>query len=208
MYRNVEMDPLFLVKSNGKKTLHRCISGDALWKLLLSSSARCNENDGEYAMDDALWNGYSLVEQAHAYFKKKQYQDAIPLYKEGIAMALEPAHALVDSCNVQKDTLPRQFVWLVQAYCQQAQAKLQVNDKEGALVSARAACDLSKNTNAQSLDILATACQAVHDASGELQALKAYLDLPQNDNMPRDEANRRRSLGFRLQTLEREAACS
>eukprot|EP00544_Gedaniella_sp_CCMP2646_P010777 CAMPEP_0202503006 /NCGR_PEP_ID=MMETSP1361-20130828/40638_1 /ASSEMBLY_ACC=CAM_ASM_000849 /TAXON_ID=210615 /ORGANISM="Staurosira complex sp., Strain CCMP2646" /LENGTH=126 /DNA_ID=CAMNT_0049136141 /DNA_START=436 /DNA_END=816 /DNA_ORIENTATION=- len=125
-------------------------------------------------------------------------------------MALEPAQALVKSSNnKQNGMLPRQFAWLVRAYCEESEAKLQVNDdKEGALESARAACHLSKNTNAQSLTVLlATACQSINDANGESQALKAYFDLKEDDpNMPRNEANRRRSLGFRLQKLEREAS--
>ena len=187
--------------------------GDSLLNLLEATSSSSSSRSSN-AIDDSalllLWNGYNLVEQAQECFRNKQYEQAISLYKEGIEMALEPAQALVESPNNnehQNGGMPRQFAWLVRAYCEESEAKLQVNDKEGALESARAACHLSKNTNAQSLTVLATACQAINDAHGELQALKAYFDLKEDDpNMPRNEANRRRSLGFRLQKLEREAS--
>mmetsp|Transcript_11977 Transcript_11977/g.21789 ORF Transcript_11977/g.21789 Transcript_11977/m.21789 type:complete len:198 (+) Transcript_11977:245-838(+) len=194
----------------GNKILHRRIVGDSLLNLLEATSSSSSSSTDIDAALLLLWNGYNLVEQAPECFRNKQYEQAISLYKEGIEMALEPAQALVKSSNnKQNGMLPRQFAWLVRAYCEESEAKLQVNDdKEGALESARAACHLSKNTNAQSLTVLlATACQSINDANGESQALKAYFDLKEDDpNMPRNEANRRRSLGFRLQKLEREAS--
>jgi hypothetical protein len=207
--------PIVSCQMRGKKILHRRIVGDSLLNLLQAATSSSSSSSRiSNAIDDSalllLWNGYNLVEQAQECFRNKQYEQAISLYTEGIQMALEPAQALVESPNNnehQNGGMPRQFAWLVQAYCEESEAKLQVNDKEGALESARAACHLSKNTNAQSLTVLATACQAINDAHGELQALKAYFDLKEDDrNMPRNEANRRRSLGFRLQKLEREAS--
>jgi thiamine monophosphate synthase len=139
----------------GNKILHRRIVGDSLLNLLeATSSSSSSSNDIDAALL-LLWNGYNLVEQAQKCFRNKQYEQAISLYKKGIEMALEPAQALVKSSNnEQNGMLPRQFAWLVRAYCEESEAKLQVNDdKEGALESARAACHLSKNTNAQSLTV-------------------------------------------------------
>ena len=206
--------PIVSCQMHGNKILHRRIVGDSLLNLLLKASATSSSSSGN-DIDSAslllLWNGYNLVEQAQECFRNKQYEQAISLYKEGIEMALEPAQALVVESppnNNEQNGTPRQFAWLVRAYCEESEAKLQVDDKEGAFESARAACHLSKNTNAQSLTVLATACQAINDANGEFQALQAYFDLKEEDdpNMARNEANRRRSLGFRLQKLGREAS--
>lgn len=181
------------VSGEKKKIIHRRISGDALLALLT-----------DYAVDPALLEGYDLVSQAQDYFRKKKYQEAILLYEKGIRIALEPARDLLETD--EHDEMPKQFDWLVRAYREEAEAKLQVNDAQGSLVSARAACDLSNNGDAPSLDMLATICQALSDANEELNALQAYFALPEDPNMPREVANRRRTLGFRLAKLEREVA--
>lgn len=178
------------------KIIHRRISGDALLDLL-----------SEYAIDANLLEGYDLVSQAQDLFQKKLYEESIPLYEKGIGMALEPATVLLESDDrEEQDEMPQRLEWLVQAYREEAEARLQVNDKEGALDSARSACDLSNNADAQSLDVLATVCQALNDAAGELDALKAYFALPEDPNVSREVANRKRTLGFRLAKLEREAS--
>lgn len=178
-----------------KKVIHRRITGDALLELLTS--------DAEHAIDSSLLKGYDLVAQAQDLFENKKYEQAIPLYEDGIEMALKPAKALVDDAD---EAVPKRLEWLIRAYRDQAQACLEVGEKERALHSAKAACDLSNNAHAPSLDVLATVCQACNDAVGELEALQAMFSLPEDPNMTREVANRRRTLGFRLAKLEREAS--
>jgi len=188
--------PVVIQPCDKKKVVHRRISGDALLDLL-----------SEYAIDPNLLEGYDLVSQAHDLFMKKVYQDAIPLYEKGIAMALEPSKALLPlDEQVEDKGFPQRLEWLVRAYREDAEARLQVGDKDGASVSARAACDLSNNADSPSLDVLATVYQACNDNRGELKALQAMFALPEDPNMPRAVANRRRTLGFRLAKLEREAS--
>lgn len=191
--------PIVTQPSNKQKVIHRRISGDALLDLL-----------NDYAIDPALLEGYDLVAQAQDLFVKKEYQQAIPLYEKGIAMALEPTMALVQLDeqveNQEEVAMPQRLDWLVRAYREEAEARLQVGDKEAALVAANAACDLSNNVDAPSLDVLASVCQACNDATGELKALQAMFALPEDSKMTREVANRRRTLGFRLAKLEREAS--
>lgn len=181
--------------SEAKRMIHRRISGEALLDLL-----------SEYTIPPQLLDGYDLVAQAQDLFVKKDYDAAIPLYEEGIGLALEPAKELLLLDETDDAEVPQRLQWLVRASREEAQARLEVGDKEGALVSARRACDLSNNADVPSLDTLATVCQALKDNAGELKALQAMFALPQDPNMPREEANRRRTLGFRLAKLEREAS--
>jgi tetratricopeptide (TPR) repeat protein len=178
---------------NDKKVIHRRGAGSALLHLL-----------GEYPVSSALVEGYELVSQAKQHFSKKEYQEAIPLYEKGIQMALGPAKEQFKDSYESQDGMQ----WLTRAYAQEAEARLVVADLKGALASAQAACDLSNNSDSHSLEVLAKTCQSCEDARRELKALQSLFALPIDSNMSREVANRRRTFGFRLQTLERERAAS
>lgn len=176
-----------------KKVIHKRVAGKALLDLLLS----------HYPIHPSLLEGYELVAQAKQYFLKKDYQRAIPLYERGIQMALVPTKE-----QFQDDETQDGMRWLVRAYAQEAEAHLAIADFQGALASAQAACNLSNHMDSHSLEVLANICQVRKDARGELGALQRLFALPQDPNMPREVANQRRTLGFRLQKLERELAAT
>ena len=174
---------------DNKKVIHKRVSGKALLDLLLS----------QYPIHPSLLDGYELVAQAKQYFLKKDYLKAILLYEQGIQLALVPSKE-----RFQDDKTRDGMRWLVRAYAQEAEARLSVAHFKGALASAQAACDLSNHVDSYSLEVLANICQVCKDARGELEALQSLFALPQDPNIPRDVTNRRRTLGFRLQKLERE----
>ena len=60
-----------------KKVIHRRVAGSALVDLL-----------SEYPIHSAIVEGYELVSQAKQHFIKKEYQEAIPLYEQGIQKAI------------------------------------------------------------------------------------------------------------------------
>ena len=185
--------PIVSQLSEKKKVTHRRVSGDALLDLL-----------SDYAIDPKLLEGYELVSQAQEWFLKKEYSQAMSLYEKGIRMALEPAKALLHLDPQEGDGMPKRVEWLVRAYRQEAESRLQLGDHDGALVAAKAACNLSNNADAASLEVLASVCQAGKNVRGELEALQALFALPEDAKMSREVANRRRTLGFRLAKLERE----
>jgi hypothetical protein len=104
--------------------IHRRVAGSALVDLL-----------SEYPIHPALVEGYELVSQAKQHFIKKEYQEAIPLYEQGIQKALGPAKEQFKDASESQDGMP----WLTRAYAQYSEARLAVTDLKGTLASAQAA---------------------------------------------------------------------
>jgi tetratricopeptide (TPR) repeat protein len=219
--------PVLVVQSNGdhqninEKVMkkHRKVSGAKILDLLQGN----NENDSDYSAGppEALIEGYELVLQADELFtKSKDYAQAVQLYEKALAIAFRPAMNLqtardqmhkgedLSSNSITKQ--PTGLQWLVRARCNEATCKLQLGDVGGALFAAQGACNLSRNTSAESLQVLAQVYQQKGDAAAELQALQTMFALPVVDEnkFSFTQQNQRREFGFRLAKLEREAISS
>mmetsp|Transcript_2892 Transcript_2892/g.4671 ORF Transcript_2892/g.4671 Transcript_2892/m.4671 type:complete len:243 (+) Transcript_2892:41-769(+) len=166
-----------------KKIVHKRIAGSSLVQLL---------EDLEANVPTELVQGYELMENANEAAAAKSFEKAIPLFEEGIRMALEPAKAHGGS-----------LTWLGRALRSLATCQLATFQKEAALQAIQQATDLDPS-DAESWDVQAQVCEALKDSQGECNALQAYFALPTADELERTVANRRRTLGFRLQKLERE----
>lgn len=181
--------PVVIVPSedddDSKRVIHRRVSGDVMLKLL---------EDLEANVPAELVQGYDLVSEAHELEAKKKYDAAVPLYQEGVRVALDTAKSIEGGS----------LVWLSKALRSLATSQLALFEKEAALESIEEALKLDGD-DFLSLECKAQVCQALKDTKGELEALQAYFALPEPENPPRDVANRRRTWGFRLQKLEREA---
>lgn len=169
-----------------KKYLHKRIAGKSLLQLL---------DDLETDVPTELVQGYELIENANEAADANKFNKAIPLFEEGITMAINTAKAHGGS-----------LVWLGRALRSLAICQLKVYEKEAALQAIEQATELDPS-DAESWDVQAQIFEALNNAQGEFDALQAYFALPTNEaDLPRPVANRRRTLGFRLQRLERELA--
>jgi tetratricopeptide (TPR) repeat protein len=175
--------PIVIQNPETKKILHKRISGDALLTLLEELEAN---------VPDTMVQGYNIIAQADEAVKKKSNEKAVQLYEEGISMALEAAKSYGGSLS-----------WLAKALRSLATCQLAIFEKEAALEAIELALALD-DKDSESLEVKVQVCQATKDTKNEYAALQAYFALPVPDAFPRDVANRRRTLGFRLQTLERE----
>jgi tetratricopeptide (TPR) repeat protein len=198
---------------------HRKVSGAKILELLESN----DENDsGSTGPPEALVEGYELVLQADDLFtKSKDYAQAVQLYEKALAIAFRPAmdlqtardqmqkgEDLGSSSSTTKQ--PTGLRWLIRARCNEATCKLQLNDVGGALFAAQGACNLSRNTSAESLIVLSQVYQQKRDAAAELQALQTMFALPvdEESKLSFAQQSQRRDLGFRLAKLEREGSSS
>jgi hypothetical protein len=89
----------------------------------------------------------------------------------------------------------------------EAIARLEGNDFEGARLAADEACALANNgQDVESLDVLVQVHQARGDSKAELNALTKLVALLDEKEplLSRQEQNKRRQLGFRRTKLERE----
>lgn len=193
---------------------HRKVSGAKILEMLQGN----DENDaGSSGPPEALIEGYELVLQADDLFaKSKDYAQAVQLYEKALAIAFRPAMDLQtarDQMQRGEDLSimtkqPTGLRWLIRARCNEATCKLRLNDVGGALFAAQGACNLSRNTSAESLIVLSQVYQQKRDPAAELQALQTMFALPIVDESKLSFAqqNQRRELGFRLAKLEREAS--
>jgi tetratricopeptide (TPR) repeat protein len=167
-----------------KKTLYKRIAGSSLLQLL---------EDLEADVPTDLVQGYELIENAYDATKTKDYEKAIAMLEEGINLALGPAKAHGGS-----------MIWLGRALRSLATRQLATFENEAALAAIDQATEFDP-TDTESWDVKAQVCEALKDAPGECAALQAYFAIPTvSEELPRAVANRRRTLGFRLQKLERE----
>jgi tetratricopeptide (TPR) repeat protein len=200
---------------------HRKVSGAKILDLLESND---EDGSGSKGPPEALIEGYDLVLQADDLFtKSKDYAQAVQLYEKALAIAFRPAMDLQtardqmqkgEDLSSSATKQPTGLQWLIRARCNEATCKLQLDDVGGALFAAQGACNLSRNTSAESLIVLSQVYQQKRDAAAELQALQTLFALPVDEETKLSFAesfaqqNQRRELGFRLAKLEREASSS
>eukprot|EP00566_Odontella_aurita_P016467 CAMPEP_0113525522 /NCGR_PEP_ID=MMETSP0015_2-20120614/211_1 /TAXON_ID=2838 /ORGANISM="Odontella" /LENGTH=254 /DNA_ID=CAMNT_0000423703 /DNA_START=278 /DNA_END=1042 /DNA_ORIENTATION=- /assembly_acc=CAM_ASM_000160 len=182
-----------------QRIVHKRVKGDALLELLVGE-------DGEGIVPDGLARGYDLVQEAQAALSVRKFNDAVVLFEKGIGMAVELAK---DQSSVASDGSSKLYVgleWLVRSYCGEARARLGSFDKDGALRATNAAVELSCRSDPLCFELLAEVYAAKKDTNNELEALRSMFALPEDPDTPRDILNRRRTWGFRLARLEREAS--
>jgi tetratricopeptide (TPR) repeat protein len=168
-----------------------------------------------------LVRGYELVQHADLLFDRKDYEQAIVLYEQAIGIAFRSAMDLQtardhfaqssnsngksanDGKMQRKSKYPVGLEWLIRARRNEAVAKLERGDVDGAVLAAQASCNLSRNSSAESFRVLALVYQRKEDMVGELQSLQTMLGLPIDESkLSFQEKNARRLCGFRLQKLE------
>lgn len=195
-----------VVMNPGVKTTtkHRRVKDKKILDLLLSEE--------DIVIPDELIKGYDASMEAADAFQKQDFEKAVTLYEAAIesgfqaAMDLETAREKAGEKNLADSGIPVGLLWLVEARRNEALARMEVGDSDGAVLAAQAACNIARNRCSESLEVLAEVYQKKGDDNGELQALTNLFDLPVEKDLPMQVANKRRELGFRKAKLEREAA--
>ena len=193
-------------------------SCEKLLTSIIEDQKECDEN-----IPDILIKAYDFVCQADQAMKMKDYKKASQLYKEGIEMIqslakTHPRYALLDyeansqdsifkpSANHLTETTPAHLEWLVEAHRNRAVVNFEIKNLDEAYHAASESCRLSQKSDFLSLDTLSIICQARKDDIGELEALQDYFSLfhttIDEKTLSREDANRKRTLGFRLAKLE------
>lgn len=152
----------------------------------------------------AVLEGFNLVLEGDKDLENNEYSKAIAKYSRAMDIGLEAALAIEKKRQSSEEVsnAPSGLRWVIMARCNEARAKLGLADSQGAIAAAESAHDLSRKTCARSLELVQEACQMKGDDAGEINALKALFDLPEPSKLSVREANKRRSLGFRLARLE------
>ena len=151
-----------------------------------------------------------MMHEANEFFEKADFETASALYEAAIdsgfrdAMDLQAAREKSGCDNVAQSGIPVGLLWLVEARRNEAAAKLELGDLDGAVLAAQASCNIARNRCPDSLEILGQIYAKEGNAKGELQALTNLFDLPVEKDLPMQVANKRRELGFRKAKLERE----
>jgi hypothetical protein len=182
--------------------MYRKVSGKILLSLL-------HGDEGINLEQEAVLKGFNLVVEADAAMKRNDFEKAIALYENGLCVGMQAALDLEARRNTpdipEEPSLTPGLLWLVKARTNEAAAKLNLGDPDGAILSARSACDLSRDAFPEAFELLHEAYQAKGDTKGEMEALRYLFALPaQAEKLSTMQANKRRGLGFRLAKLERE----
>lgn len=206
--------PVAREPSSGKK--HRKLNSNKKILDLLSLDSK-NLNPHQ----EAVLEGIDLCLRGDQELQRKKYKQALQHYQTGLGRGMNAAIALGssggdgDDDDKLNDTQFRASLqWVVKALCSEATAKLQTRDADGAVFSAGTAYQLSLNRSSESLEVLQEAYQAIGDETKEREALEALFALysaqeAEEASKPRArkkrknpmEANKRRTLGFRLSKL-------
>lgn len=201
---------------------HRRVKGEKLANLL---APRKDDEDHDGSDDSVtrafaetpenIIKGYEIVMEADECFKKNNFKEAARLYEEAISVSFVATMELQrlreqlqpkGSYSTQTQA-PIGLEWLIRARRNEAQSLLEIGEIEDAMLAAQSACNLSKNTSADSFQVLAEIYRSKDDLAGELQALRTMLALPvDEESLSVQVKNKRRSLGFRLTSLERQLA--
>ncbi len=160
---------------------------------------------------EAVLEGIDLCLQGHQELKRKNYKGAAQHYAKAIETGMAAAIAL----GSNDDNSIVALEWVIQALCNEGICKLKTADVDGAIVSAGTAYQLSLKTSSDSLEVLQEAYGAKKEARKELEALQALFILYEQQEEAQKglkparrkritpmEANKRRTLGFRLSQLE------
>jgi hypothetical protein len=180
---------------------HRKVSETKLLSLLYG-------DEGINLQQEAVLEGFNLVVEADAAMKSNDCEKAVALYEKGLCVGMQAALDLEARRNTLETPEERSstsgLLWLVKARQNEAAAKLKLGDQDGAILSARSACDLSLNAFPEAFELLHEAYHAKGDTKGEMEALWYLFALPEPEKLSTMQANKRRGLGFRLAKLERE----
>ena len=192
--------------TGGGRVVHKRVGGaEAMMRLLVGA--------GDEAPSPDLVLGYDAVVGAEIAASEGRHSEAAGMYGSGIALAIAAIEGLgdggaegaVEAANCRLRLAPS---WLIRAQIGEARAMLAVKDAEGAVRAALSSIKFSCESDPLCYEVMAEASAAAKDAAGELEALRSMFALPEEPDMPRDVANRRRTWGFRLARLERETAKS
>ena len=170
-----------------------------------------------------ILQGYNLGIAGDEAFEKKDYQEAIRFYESAVDLAfraatdlqndrdhykqkfsvIAPSSSRSRESNKSHRRTPTGLEWLVRLRRQEALAKIELGDLDGAMLSIQASCNMSRNTSARSIVVLAKIYQGKNDAAGELTALKNLFELPVDDSkLSFAEKNDRRLAEIRMQKLQ------
>ena len=196
--------PVAIDPSTGKK--HRRITtDDKILGLLFGGGGGGDESDPRRS---AILEGVNACLEGDEDLRRNNHRGAIRHYARGLAAGMNPAIELASGGASSLE-------WVVHALCGEAEAKLGTSDTEGAVLSAGTAYQLSGKTSMKSLEVLREAYETKgDDPRKELEVLEALTGLYEDEEerqakLPRPkrkrlspmEANKRRTLGFRLDTL-------
>jgi len=208
--------------NSGKSKSHRKLNTNQklLDLLLLGEEANLDPNQR------AILEGIDLCLEGDKALSKKNYPQALEKYAGGIERGMDAAIELLvgdDDDDNNNNNNNASLQWLLQALCNEASTKLQTKDVDGAIGSAEKALELSQSSYAAALEVL----QIAHQTRGnndhkELEVLEALFVLYEAEaeqqatatttgsrakrkKISPMEANRRRTLGFRLSRLQAAA---
>jgi tetratricopeptide (TPR) repeat protein len=209
------------------------VKDDVLTNLLNELLINCKETEDVFPsrMYNRLIDGYNSHILGNAAYQSKDYKSAIDFYEEAIQNGRKPALALQEARDTytttqtdeEEEGYPPSLEWLITTFQNSCQARLSLNDIDGARRDAFASIVFSRNKNAISHECLANVCHASGDGMGEYQAVKAAIKeydrllvkkpcmdgrdavgRAEDARVRRNAEERRRELGFRLDRLERE----
>lgn len=182
----------------GSKQIRK-VSGSKIIDLLFG-------DDGMDSEQQAVFDAFNIVLEADSALQQKEYKKATELYRVALDLGSGPTVALEGRRSPDTSETARPGLqWVINARQQEATAKLNIGDFDGAVSSAESACELSQNSSLDALDALQAAYEAKGEKEGELRSLQSYFALPEPEKLTTMQSNKRRQLGFRLAKLEREA---
>ena len=189
--------PVVMEESNKK---HRRVSEKKIIEIL-------TEDSNLDSNQEKILEGFNLAMEGDGALEKNDFTTAAERYAKAMEIGFDAAVSIVESqestsSESPEDNAPQSLKWVISARRNEAKAMLGLKDAAGAISSAELAFELSCNTCTKSLEILQEACQMKGDEIGELNALIALFDLPEPQKQAPMEANKRRSLGFRLAKLK------
>ena len=202
----------------GKSKSYRKLNTNQKLLDLLSLGEESNLNPNQRV----VLEGIDLCLEGEKELSKKNYPQALEKYAGGIERGMDAAIELLvgDGNDNNNSSDSASLQWLLQALCNEASAKLQTKDIDGAIGSAEKALKLSQSSYAAALEILQSAYQTKgNDDRKELEVLEALFVLYEAEAEQQTtatntgsrakrkrispmEANRRRTLGFRLSRLQ------
>ncbi|KAL3910250.1 MAG: hypothetical protein SGILL_007767 [Bacillariaceae sp.] len=206
---------------NGNQKIRKVSSNDKILKLLLQSDGNADGVDSSpSSRSQKILESFDLLDEARAAAKARDFAKATDLFQQGLDVGSE---------QVAEGYSLQQVEYLVQASQDQARAFIQMtgkDPKEKAIDAAQRSVDLIQGasnanedkdedavlmsyTGLESLqDAIEILCKSVPKAPQDLlerefATLQELLDL-EPSKLTTLQQNKRRSLGFRLQKLEKE----
>jgi hypothetical protein len=208
-----------VVVLNGNRKIRQVNNNDKILKLLTIDS---NDDDyvdkSDHPRFQSVLQSFELIEQARAFIKSKDFVAGTKLFQEGINLGM--------NTFIKGKFSSTQAAYLIEALKEQTIAFLQIPAKKDAVDAAQRCVDLIRNSNDyvdqnevarlvlySSLECLQETLEACSkdvptvdrkNLAQELEVLRELMSLPVQAGLSTVQQNRRRSLGFRLQKLERK----